>query len=46
MNKSFLNDTVSLSDAANTDKDKPWNQKFSGALDKFRVESAREMKKA
>lgn len=46
MNKSLLNDTVSLSDVANIDKDKPWNQKFSGAVDKFRVESAQEMKEA
>ena len=46
MNKSFLNDIVSLSDVAKIDKDKPWNQKFSGALDKFRVESAQDMKKA
>ena len=38
MNKSFLNDIVSLSDVAKIDKDKPWNQQFSGAVDKLRVE--------
>lgn len=46
MNKSFLNDIVSLSDVAKIDKDKPWNQQFSGAVDKLRVESAQEMKEA